>query len=645
MADGAGQFGFNFPRTALASSSRFAPIPHGQLLVDLFAGGGGASEAMKQAYGRDPDIAINHNPFAIGMHAANHPQTRHMIEDVFEVCPLKATGGQWIWHMHASSDCTHFSQALGGQPRSKSIRSLTWVVLKWAGKMAAAGRPISLITFENVEQALSWGKLIAKRDKATGRVIKLVRVPTGKLKKDGTIKTRTLQVVAAPGERVPVQDQFLVPDKKCAGKTWNRFVSLLYAMGAKTIELEKRFVASKHGAGTSRSRLFMVVRFDDKPISWPQPSHGDGPGLLPFVVAADSIDFSIPGTSIFDRARPLKDKTMRRVAVGTKKFVLDAAKPFFIPLTHTGDHRVYAGDAPVPVITAANRGELAAAVPILAPFLTEHANASSQRSHSANEPIRTVCASVKGGHFSAVSAHVVKFRGDSPGLSATAPVPVITSGAGAERPAGAAHALGVSAVHLVRQFGKSDCADAGKPVGAVTAGGSGKTSLSTAHLAKLRGTSTAASVEGALHTVSAQGEHHALVESQLVEAPLSPEHEAGALRVAAFLIKYYGTANGESLLDPMDTITTRDRLALVTVWIKGDPFVIVDITLRMLTPRELFNAQGFPRDYVIDRTADGRKLTKSQQVGMCGNSVSPPALLAIIRAQYDMANEPIAEAA
>jgi DNA (cytosine-5)-methyltransferase 1 len=612
VADGGSQFGFNFPRNDLAKATSFALLNSDEMVVDLFAGGGGAGQAIKEAIGRDPDLAINHDPLAIGMHAANHPQTRHMIEDIYEVCPLAATAGRWIGWLHASPDCTHFSQALGGQPRSRATRSLSWVVLKWAGKMAKAGRPIRIISIENVEQILKWGPLIAKRDKVTGRVIKLVRVPTGKFMRDGTPKMKTIHVVAAAGERVPVQDQFLVPDKKRQGQTWCRFIGLLRSIGAKSIEWQKRWVASRHGAGTTRSRLFAVVRFDDRPIVWPDATYGSEEGLEPTIVAADSIDFTDLGKSIFGRKRPLKDKTCRRIARGTKDFVIDNAEPFFIPLTHCGDIRVYGGNSPFPAITAANRGELAGIYPVLAPFINEHANSSTQRVHRADESLRTLCAGVKGGHFSVVTPHLVKFRGDSKGAEATNPMPAITSGAGAERPAGAAHALG----------------------------------MSTAHLVKLRGTSNAAGANEPVHAISAGGEHHGVVRCELTDGSgLTPEHEACALRVASFLIKYYGTAHGESLTDPLDTATTKDRLALVTVWIQGDPFVIVDITLRMLKPRELFNAQGFPRDYIIDRTADGRKLTKSEQVRMVGNSVSPPALRVIVRANLDTASEPMAMAA
>jgi DNA (cytosine-5)-methyltransferase 1 len=248
------------------------------------------------------------------------------------------------------------------------------------------------------------------------------------------------------------------------------------------------------------------------------------------------------------------------------------------------------------------------------------------------QTLGTVTAS--GGHAIA-AAHLIKFRGDSKGSDAGAPMPTITSGAGAARPAGAAHAMGVITAFLEQANGGGPNGNPARargcdePVSSVTATGS-QQRLVTAHMAKLRGTSSAADVADPLATISAGGEHHAVI-----ECTLSPEHEAGARRVAAFLIKYYGTAHGVDIAEPMDTVTTRDRLALVTVTIKGTPYVIVDIGLRMLRREELFRAQGFHADYIIDRTASGQRLTISQSVRMVGNSVSPPPLCALARANLD----------
>ena len=692
MADGS-QRAFPFPRTP---ASRLRP---GEIVVDLFAGGGGASTALEQALGRPVDIAINHNPWAVSMHAANHPLTTHLCQDVWEADPRNECAGKAGGWLHASPDCTHFSQAKGGQPRSRATRSLSWVVLRWAGTV----RP-RIISLENVKEILKWGPLVAKRCKATGRVFKL----------DGTL--------AAPRERVAIDQQFLIPDKRHAGRTWKHFVRALHRIGY-VVEW-RRLKACDYGAGTSRERLFLCARRDGEAVQWPAPSHGPG-AQLPHVPAAACIDWTIPCPSIFTRKKPLADATLRRIARGVKRYVVDAAEPFIVENVNASgrdprdlqqpvagqrmDRRASACAEGLRGAGLHGRGEQSATMPgpvrgshgsvpagdsadpaahafSCAPILTEHANSSNARSWRADEPLRTQCAGVKGGHFAlaaatlvqaafgegkpggvqrrgsgaadidaplgtvtasgsggfalaaatlvqtgygeregqeprslnldkplgtvvaggvkhaVASASLVKFRGASDGAAITDPLPTITSGAGAARPAGAAHAMGVMTAFLEQANGgfyEGAGNDVRKPV----------------------------------PTICAEGSHQRLVTGEL--AQLAPEHEAGALRVAAFLVKYYGTALGVDIAEPLDTITTRDRLALVTVHVRGVPYVIVDIGLRMLKPHELFAAQGFPRDYIIDRTADGRAVSVSRSVAMVGNSVSPPPLRAIAEANLD----------
>lgn len=668
MADGSRAFNFPMPQR-----SRLRP---GEIVVDLFAGGGGASEGLKQALGIDPALAYNHDELAIGMHAANHPLTQHHREDIWHADPRVDVAGRPIGWFHASPDCTHFSQAKGGQPRSRKTRALSWVVLKWVGQLLRADRlhgtntAPRIISMENVWQILTWGPLVAKRCKTTGRVIKM----------DGT--------VAARGERVPVENQQLVPGKRHSGRTWQQFVAALRALGY-VVEWRK-LVASDYGAGTSRERLFLLGRRDDQAIVWPEPSHGPAPGQKPRVTAADCLDFSIPCPSIFTRARPLADATMRRIAKGVMRHVINSADPFIVPVTHQGGDRVHSVREPMRTITAANRGELMLAAPELAPFLTEHANASRQRTMAAEEPLPTVCAGVKGGHFSVVSPilagvggragqseprsggeplytmttkadtalvapHLVKFRGDSIGTTATEPVPTITSGAGAARPAGAAHALGVASTCLV-QMGHGEGKTPGKrfshgindirgPMGTIVASGGGQ-GLMTAFLEQANGgfyQGAGNDARDPVSTITASGSQQRLVSADL--AQLSPEQEAGALRVAAFLVKYYGSGIAVDLHDPLDTVTTKDRLALVTVHIQGTPYVIVDIGLRMLKPHELYRAQGFPPGYIIDRTANGTPLSTSAAVRMVGNSVSPPPLRALAEANLDRVPADMAVAA
>lgn len=638
MADGSRSFNFPAPQR-----SRLRP---GEIVVDLFAGGGGASEGLKQALGIDPALAYNHDELAIGMHAANHPLTQHHREDIWHADPRVDVAGRPIGWFHASPDCTHFSQAKGGQPRSRKTRALSWVVLKWVGQLLRADHlhgtntAPRIISMENVWQILTWGPLVAKRCKVTGRVIKM----------DGN--------VAARGERVPVENQQLVPDKRHSGRTWRQFIAALRALGY-VVEWRK-LVASDYGAGTSRERLFLLGRRDGEPIVWPAASHGSAPGQKPRVTAADCLDFSMPCPSIFGRKRDLADATMRRIAKGVIRHVLHSADPFIVP-------------APP---TSCDNSSAAAA------FIAEHANSShALGSMRADEPLRTVCAGVKGGHFSVVSPilagvggragqseprsggeplftmttkadtalvapHLVKFRGDSVGTAATEPVPTITSGAGAARPAGAAHALGVAAASLVTLRRNMVGADARTPLTTVAAQAEHH-ALATAFLEQANGgfyEGGGRDARDPVSTITATGSQQQLVTADL--AQLSPEHQEGALRVAAFLVKYYGTgANVPTLRDPVDTVTTKDRLALVTVHIQGTPYVIVDIGLRMLKPHELYRAQGFPTGYIIDRTANGTPLTTSAAVRMVGNSVSPPPLRALAEANLDRVTADMAVAA
>ncbi|WP_256643713.1 DNA cytosine methyltransferase [Stenotrophomonas sp. 9(2022)] len=665
MADGSRSFNFPAPQR-----SRLRP---GEIVVDLFAGGGGASEGLKQALGIDPALAYNHDELAIGMHAANHPLTQHHREDIWHADPRVDVAGRPIGWFHASPDCTHFSQAKGGQPRSRKTRALSWVVLKWVGQLLRADRlhgtntAPRIISMENVWQILTWGPLVAKRCKETGRVIKM----------DGT--------VAARGECVPVENQQLVPDKRHSGRTWQQFVAALRALGY-AVEWRK-LVASDYGAGTSRERLFLLARRDGESIVWPEASHGQAPGQTPRVTAADCLDFSIPCPSIFTRTRPLADATMRRIAKGVMRHVIESADPFIVPVTHQGSDRVHDVCDPMRTITAANRGELMLAAPELAPFLTEHANASRQRTMAADEPLPTVCAGVKGGHFSVVTpilAGVGGRAGQSEPRSGGEPLYTMTTKADTALVAPTLVQTGYG-----EREGQSPRAlDLQQPLGTVVAGGA-KHAVSAASLVTLRRNMVGADARTPLTTVAAQAEHHAISSAFMVQAAhgegkpggvqrwgngskdarapvgtvtasgngghalaeaelaqLSPDQEAGALRVAAFLVKYYGTgANVPSLLDPVDTVTTRDRLALVTVHIQGVPHVIVDIGLRMLKPHELYRAQGFPTGYIIDRTANGTPLSTSAAVRMVGNSVSPPPLRALAEANLDRVPTSMAAAA
>jgi DNA (cytosine-5)-methyltransferase 1 len=471
-----------------------------ELIVDLFAGGGGASLGIEWATGRMVDIAINHDPEAIAMHMANHPTTRHLTTDVREIDPMIATRGQPVGLLWASPDCKHHSKAKGGKPREAGIRSLAWVVIRWAKTVKPR-----VIVLENVEEFRDWCPLDAEGQ----------------------------------------------PIKTKKGQTFDIWKQRLEHQGYRVEWRELR--ACDYGAPTIRKRLFVIARRDGLPISYPAPSHfdpknrhkgrvfnADGKEMRAWRVAAECIDWSIPCPSIFDRARPLADATCRRIAKGIVRYVIEAQEPFLVY-----DNR--------------------------APILTECANASSPRSNSAQEPLRTICAQPKGGHHALVVAFLSKYYGGkctNPAASLNDPAPTITA--------------------------------------------IDHNSLCAAHIVKLRNNGTGQDMREPLHTIAAGGEHFA--------------------QVRAFLVKYYGSGDADPLDDPMHTVTTLDRFALVTV--HGEAYAIADIGLRMLAPRELFRAQGFPDEYIIDRGADGRTLTKTAQVRMVGNSVCPPVAAALVAANY-----------
>lgn len=488
-----------------------------EIVVDLFAGGGGASTGIEQAIGRHVDIAVNHDPEAVSLHQANHPQTRHFVSDVFEVEPLVVTEGRPVGLLWASPDCKHFSKAKGGKPVSKKIRGLAWVVIKWAKLVQPR-----VICLENVEEFQTWG-------------------PLG-------------------------DDGRPCPARK--GMTFRRWKAQLENLGY-TVEY-RELRACDYGAPTIRKRLFLVARRDGQPIVWPTPTHG--PGLRPYRTAAECIDWSIPTRSIFERPRPLAEATMRRIAHGIKRYVLEAPQPYIVRIGHTG-----------------------------------HGDAGKAR--SVREPLSTVTS--KAEHLLCSPTLIQTGYGERLGQAPRVP--------GLDKPLGTCvdgqkHAL--VAAFLAKHFGGEPqagktAADLRDPSPTVLAKG-GPQALVTSNLVKLRGTSSSAATPEPLATVSAQGTHHA--------------------EVRALLLKYYGTDQDPQLSEPLHTVTTKDRFGLVSV--HGEDYYIADIGMRMLEPRELYRAQGFPDTYIIDRGHDGRTLSKAAQVRMCGNSVCPPLAAALVRANY-----------
>lgn len=560
-------------------SSQYLLPMHTELVVDLFAGGGGASTGIEQAIGRPVDIAVNHDREAISLHTANHPQTRHFCSDVFEVNPLVVTEGQPVGLLWASPDCKHFSKAKGGKPVSKKIRSLAWVVVKWA-KLA---KP-RVICLENVEEFQTWG-------------------PLGK-------------------------DQRPCPQRK--GQTFQRWVAQLRNLGYKVEWKELR--ACDFGAPTIRKRLFLVARRDGLPIIWPTPTHakpdakGKVPaGMKPWRTAADCIDWSIPAPSIFERSKPLADATCRRIAKGIMRYVVEAEQPFIVPdvagtLIQTGygerpgqAPRVPGLDKPLGTVVAGQKHAVVQA------FLAKHYTGvvGTELDH----PTGTVTTV---DHHSLVTAHLTKFRVGSTGTAMDEPVHTVTAGGTPRRPS-TGNTMGLVTANLIHMgHGEGKCGtkrfshgirDVEDPLNTITAQGAAA-GIVTSHMVKLRGQNVGAATDEPVHTISAQGTHHG--------------------EVRAFLVKYYGSdKDGQELPDPLHTIPTRDRFGLVMV--KGEPYAIVDIGLRMLTPRELYRAQGFPDGYRIDTGAAGEPITKTAQVRMCGNSVCPPLARALVDANFSEA--------
>lgn len=534
-----------------------------ELVVDLFAGGGGASTGIEEAIGRHVDIAINHDPEAISLHEANHPQTRHFVSDVFEVDPAVVTDGQPVGLLWASPDCKHFSKAKGGKPVSKKIRSLAWVVVKWA----AAVKP-RVICLENVEEFQTWGPLGAD-------------------------------------------------DKPCPlrkGQTFQRWKRQLERMGYVVEHREMR--ACDFGAPTIRKRLFLVARRDGMPIVWPEATHGKPDSLpvkqkrlKPWRTAAECIDWSVPAPSIFERSKPLADATCRRIAKGIMRYVVEADEPFIVSIANWSSDSVRPASEPLSTVTANPKGgHHALCVPTLVQTGYGEREGQAPRALDLGKPLGTVVAGQK---HALVTAWLAKHYTGVVGSDLADPMGTATT---------VDHHSLVTAnlVHMGHGEGKDGTKrfshgirSVADPLNTVTASGAAA-GIVTAHMLKLRGDNVGSSAGEPLHTVSAQGTHHA--------------------EVRAFLIKYYGTDGDPAITDPLHTVTTKDRFGLVTI--RGTEYAIVDIGLRMLTPRELYRAQGFPETYRIETGADGRHTTKTAQVRMCGNSVCPPLARALVAANY-----------
>ena len=494
------------PRSPIIRAS-FDPS---ELVVDNFAGGGGASTGIEAALGRPVDIAINHSHQAIAMHKANHPETKHFTENICKVDPAEVCGSRPVALAWFSPDCTHFSRAKGQKPVKKEIRGLAWVVIRWAKRV----RP-RVIILENVEEFQTWGPL--------------------------TKNSR--------------------PDPARAGETFQAWLAQLVDLG---YQVEFRsLVAADYGTPTTRKRLFLVARRDGAAAIWPEPSHGDG-RPEDWRPASEVIDWSLPCPSIFERKRPLAEATMKRIAAGIRRFVIEAAEPFI--MTNTTGHAPGAIGRPLPTITT-------------------------------------------GGHHALISPTLIQTSwGERKGQAPR--VPGLHKPLGTVVAGGCKHAL--VAAFLNKHYGGMVGHQPTRPLGTITE--RDHHSLTTAFLTKFYGTCrSGSSVEEPVPTVTANagGGHMA--------------------EVRAFLVKYYGSGSQQQdLLGPLHTVTSRARFGLVQV--HGQEYVITDIGLRMLQPHELFAAQGFPEDYEIAPEYNGKPLTKTAQIALCGNAVCPQVAEALVDA-------------
>lgn len=688
-----------------------------ELIIDSFAGGGGASTGIEMALGRSPDVAINHSEAALALHAANHPETIHLDSNIWDVSPTEVCAGRPVGLLWASPDCKHFSKAKGGKPLDRNIRDLAWVVVRWAEEV----KP-KRIFLENVEEFITWGPLY----------------------EDGS------------------------PIAELRGHTFGHWVGRLKAAGYKVQWRELR--GCDFGAPTIRKRLFVIARRDGERIVWPKPTHGDPRSaavrsgkLKPWRIVAECIDWTLPCPSIFDSAadvfakhglraiRPLADNTMARIARGFKRHVLDEANPFMVTLTHGA--RIEPVDEPARTITGANRGERAVVTPslisfngdrvgqdvrdpaptitansyikrpggaapvgVMAPVITAAQQGGANR--RAERPIHTITASKKdqnsiivpalvgcggragqsrprgGGEPAAtitakadtcvVAAHMMTMRNaGQPCGAADEPARTVTAGGAAEtvitafmaqhnndsrriggvnpgRPADEPLATitqtgsqqGVVSAYMVprygerpgqeprsrpvdapapvvvptgnggslvsplitRQFGASIGHGADEPSATITAGGN-KSALVAPYLNAYYGSEQDTPANEPMHTATVKP-RFGLTEAELAAPPFLPEMEPRAREVADFLRAYGCWDGGE----------------FVTIEVGGVVFIVADIGMRMLTPRELYNAQGFPADYEIERGPDGRTFPKSVQVSCVGNSVCPPVAAAIVAA-------------
>ena len=612
-----------------------------EIIVDNFAGGGGASTGIEMAIGRSVDIAINHDPNAVAMHTTNHPDTLHYCESVFDVNPQLATAGRPVGLAWFSPDCRHFSKAKGSKPVEKEIRGLAWIVIRWA----LAVRP-RVMMLENVEEFKTWGPLIVSAD--------------GGQRPDPERAGETFEAFCGMlSGGIPAGHPALVECCEFLGIAADGMLAQQLVAGLGYAVDYRELRACDFGAPTIRKRFFMVMRCDGVPVTWPEVTHADPKSpavqagkLAPWRTAAECIDWSIAALSIFGRKKPLAENTLKRIARGIQRFVLDNPAPFIVKCNHTSTRSGY----------------------------------DFFRGQSLNEPLQTI--TKKHGYAIAVP-HLTKFRTGATGQEVTEPVPTITAGT-SKRPGGNGHALGMVEAALTpfvgRQFGASVGHRADEPSATITAGGGGKSQLVMPTLIQMGygerpgqdprvlqldnplGTVTAGgnkfatvsaflakhyggnyqgagvSMDKPMHSVTTV-DHHAAVTSHLVklrgtcrdgqrtDQPM-PTVTAGGTHVGEvktlLAVDGYDEQRAQQTLEFMREYCGPDSTGLVTL--DGVVYRIVDIGMRMLQPHELYRAQGFPEWYIIDQDFRGVKYAKDKQVARCGNAVPPPFAEALVRA-------------
>lgn len=503
-----------------------------EIIVDNFAGGGGASTGIELAAGRPVTIAINHDPDAILMHKTNHPYTAHYQASVWDIDPREVCRGRPVGLAWFSPDCKHFSKAKGGKPVDKNIRGLAWIVLRWAGTVAPR-----VIMLENVEEFQTWGPV----------------------RRGHPIKSR-------------------------AGQTFRRFIDQLEGLGY-AVEW-RELVAADYGAPTTRKRFFLIARRDGRPIVWPEPTHAPAGSRevlegrkKPWRSAAEIIDWSLPCPSIFDTRkeirekyglsaqRPLRPNTMRRIIRGVDKFSIKAPEPFLVVVNHAGGFRGQNVHEPLQTITAKHGYGVAA--PVMIQYHTEQSE--KVRGQGVTEPIMTIDASNR---YGLAAASLVKYYGnDQHGQKISDPLHTVTA--------------------------------------------KDKEGLTIAHMVKMKGTNLGGSISEPVQTITAGGGHFGVVTTTAVKAESDADLKHWP-EIRELLNTYCGYNLGSE--------------DVILFQIDGTLYFMADIGLRMLTPRELYSANGFPPDYIIDRDYKGNSYGKSKQVARCGNAVPPPFAAALVRA-------------